>query len=490
MSDNKTVKFSELTNFSPKQKLATEIADTHKFTLYGGAMGGGKSYWLRWYAIRWLIRMYQIHNLQGVVGAIFCEDYPSLKDRQITKLEMEIPPWLGTLKEDKVFQLCVRLDPAFGGGVLALRNLDDPSKYKSSEFGLIGIDELTKNPYGTFKDLRNRMRWKGLPETKFIAGTNPGEIGHQWVKNYFIDKHYPPEEKEGLKFAYVAAKATDNPFISKDYLDTLESMEERERRAYLDGSWDIFEGQFFSSFDSTVHVVPTVAREDIPATWSRFRSIDTSGRNGITSCHWWALDNDGNPWAIREYYATGKDSDQHAKEIWNLSHYHNAQGQLVPEDYKWTVMDSAAWAKMGMSETTAEVYLRKWEELDLDQGITTAQDSLVPAHKERVMGWDVVNQYLRINTDVDGRRWAKLKLMDCCKNLIRTLPLATVDKNNNQDVDSDGEDHALDETRYFLVTLRGQKSTKGETSTEKKLREMKEKNEENMQNRMYQYFKS
>jgi hypothetical protein len=434
--------------------------------------------------------MYRLYKLENVVAAIFCEDYPSLKDRQITKLEMEIPTWLGTLKEDKIFQLCVRLDPAFGGGILALRNLDDPSKYKSSEFGLIGIDELTKNPYQVFKDLRSRMRWKGIPQAKFIAGTNPGEIGHQWVRKYFIDKDYPEEEKEGLKFAYVPAKATDNPYISQDYLLTLQSMEEKDRRAYLEGSWDIFEGQFFSQFDKTVHVVPTVPREGIPETWARFRAIDVSGRNGITSCHWYALDNDGNPWVYREYYGKKKDSDEHAKEIWNLSHYHNLAGQLVPENYKWTVMDSAAWAKMGMSETTAEVYLRKWEELDLTEGVTTAEDSLVPAYKERVMGWDVVNQFLRVETYDDGKRVSKLKIMDCCTNLIRTFPLAVVDKNNNQDLDTNGEDHALDDLRYFLVTLRGQKSPKGETTAQKRLREIKDEVDTEKENKMYQYFKS
>ena len=101
MLEPKTVKFSELINFSPKQKLATETADKYKYTLYGGAMGGGKSYWLRWYSIRWLIKTYKETGIEGLVAALFCESFVVLKDRHLGKLTTEIPEWLGQLKEDK-----------------------------------------------------------------------------------------------------------------------------------------------------------------------------------------------------------------------------------------------------------------------------------------------------------------------------------------------------------------------------------------------------
>lgn len=468
----KTITFSELVNFSPKQMLATQTADKYKFTLYGGAMGGGKSYWLRWYAIRWLIKTHKETGIKGLVAALFCENYPTLKDRHLGKLELEIPEWLGELKEDKAYGLCLKLDPAFGGGVLLLRNLDDPSKYASSEFGLVAIDELTKDEKDVFDLLRTRMRWPGLPDTKFIAGSNPGSIGHAWVKKLWIDKFYDEGEKEAELYAYVPATAKDNPYISTSYLRSLDSLPERMRRAFLDGDWDIFEGQFFTEFNREKHVIKSISRNELPAHWPNFRSIDVSGRNGITSCHWYTLDGDGIVWVYREYYWTGRDSDEHAEEIWKMSRGWNGEVPANDEGYRYSVMDSAAWHKMGLPETTMEVYLRKWAELDAKYGVES-NHTLVESDKNRVMGWDVVHSYLRW----DETHNPQIKIMDNCPNLIRTLPLLIhlpPEKGAPDDVDDSGEDHAADDLRYFLQTLRDQKTPAVENPLERRFREMQE----------------
>ena len=63
----------------------------------------------------------------------------------------------------------------------------------------------------------------------------------------------------------------------------------------------------------------------------------------------------------------------------------------------------------------------------------------------------------------------KLKVFSTCVNLIRTIPLLQHDKLHPEDVDSDGEDHAADELRYFLQSLREGKSPKSLTTIERKL---------------------
>ena len=444
-------------------------------------MGGGKSYWLRWYCLRWLVKTYKETNIPGLTAALFCEDYPTLKDRHLGKLAIEVPDWLGALKEDKAYGLCIKLDRAFGEGILLLRNLDDPAKYASSEFGLVAVDELTRDERSVFDLLRTRMRWPGLEDTKFVAGTNPGSIGHDWVKKLWIHRFFDDGEKEADQFAYVKATAKDNPYISASYLRSLDSLPEKMRRAFLDGDWDIFEGQFFTEFNREKHVIPTISRDALPAHWPNFRSIDVSGRNGITSCHWYTLDGDGTVWIYREYYWTGRDSDQHAEEIWKLSRLQNAAGDwLNDEGYRYSVMDSAAWHKMGLPETTVEVYLRKWAELDTQYGVES-NHTLEPSDKNRVMGWDNVHQYLRWDDTHDP----KIKVMDNCPNLIRTLPVLIHDEKNKDDVDSDGEDHAADELRYFLQTLRDQKTPAAVNPLAARMQAMQE--EANQENFNYSY---
>lgn len=427
-------------------------------------------------------------------AALFCEDYPTLKDRHVGRIELELPSWMGRLKEDKAYGLCVKLDPALGGGVLMLRNLDDPGKYMSTEFGLVAIDELTKDKKDVFDNLRARLRWPGIPRPQFIAGTNPGNIGHEWVKSLWVDRFYPPEEQEPEEFGYVPARVDDNPHVDPSYVKSLESLPDRLRKALREGSWDIAEGQFFTDFDRSVHVVDDRDINEFPDNWAKIRAIDVSGRNGYTACIWAVVDNNADVWIYREYFATGLDSDQHAKNIWDMSHKIDSQGNVIGENYRYSVMDTAAWAKMGLAETTAEIYLRIWGEQDMDKG-TSSQDSLVPANKERVMGWDVVNQYLRHNPEAG--KFTQLKIMEKCRNMIRCLPLLMVSEKNPNDVkDMPGVDDLGDALRYLLVTLRDSRSPDGlkvqvsETSAQRRLREINEEKQRQKDAAMYQYFKS
>ena len=90
------------------------------------------------------------------------------------------------------------------------------------------------------------------------------------------------------------------------------------------------------------------------------------------------------------------------------------------------------------------------------------------------MGWDVVHQYLRWDKDTKPR----LRIFDTCINMIRTLPSLVYDPLNLQDVDTNGEDHAADDLRYFLQTLRDQKSPKPMTSAERKMKWLKEQDDD------------
>jgi len=463
-NEPKELDWTILTHYNEKQKEAHSAIMNYKYILYGGAVGGGKSYWLRWTLV-WLLMYYaQKYNAKGVRVGLFCEDYPALKDRHISKINFEFPSWLGTLnKGDNEFTLREK----WGGGVIAFRNLDDASKYASSEFAAIAVDELTKNQKFVFDMLRTRMRWTGIPETKFIAGTNPGSVGHAWVKKIWMDKEFEPNEKESEQFTYIRATAHDNRTnLDASYFDQLEGLPEEKRKAFLMGDWNLFEGQFFSEWNEEKHIVDPFT---IPFTWRKFGAYD-HGRAKPATFGWYALDFDGNVYKYREIYVNREDgssrleADQIAKEIVKVN---NEAGDLL----EYVVADSAIFTATGSGETIAEIFMKN--------GVGksgTNIPALIPCTKgpnSRVMGWQIMHQYLYH----DSFTPPKMKYFKTCFDSIRTIPSLVYNERvgNPEDLDSDGEDHAADIDRYFLQTLRARKTKPPKTHTEKRMIEFKKK---------------
>lgn len=234
---SETLRLSSLLNFTDRQREMTRVADKHRYTLAGGARGGGKSRWLRWFLIRRLLQ-FANQGLRGVHVGLFCEDYPSLRSRQLSKIEVEFPSWLGKLVNSQVEGLSFILDPAYGSGVINLRNLDEPSKFRGSEWAVIAIDELTLDPLSAFNELRGSLRWPGVDRTQFIAGTNPNGRHSRWVREYWIERNFPPEMSAlANEFAFVQSLADDNPYNSADYVSTLDSLPDTLRKAWRYGDW-------------------------------------------------------------------------------------------------------------------------------------------------------------------------------------------------------------------------------------------------------------
>jgi hypothetical protein len=178
------------------------------------------------------------------------ENYPTLYERHITKIGTEfrgLGDWVAGVKE-------FRLRPEYGSGVIAFRNLDDPSKYDGSEFAVVAIDEITRNKRRTFDLMRGPLRWPGLPdkEIKLIAASNPTGIGKKFVREFFIEKKLTDEE-EYLKdrIFYLPGSPADNPYLSPGYWRNLNTLPEALRRAWVDGDWYVsFEGLVYSNFSN------------------------------------------------------------------------------------------------------------------------------------------------------------------------------------------------------------------------------------------------
>lgn len=237
--------FSDLCGFSQKQWTATHTADVHKYTLFGGSRGPGKSYWLRWWLVRFLLRQ-AAAGRRGVRAMLGCEDYPSLYERQVSKVQVEFPAWLGTYQATRNE---FRLRSSYGGGVIAFRNLDDPSKYQSAEFAAIAIDEITKNPQRAFDILRGSLRWRDVDDTKMIAASNPEA---NWVRDYWIEKRLP-EQLQGHEdeFAFVPALPEDNPHLPSSYWQMLDTLPGALRQAWRYGDWyAAVEGLVYDTFNA------------------------------------------------------------------------------------------------------------------------------------------------------------------------------------------------------------------------------------------------
>jgi len=425
------VKFSEFVKWTPKQNIADIAVMDYKYLLYGGAVGGGKSYFLRWEGIKLLMYYFQKYGLEGVTGGLFCEDYPALKDRHLSKIKFEFPPWLGEYHaQDHNFVLA----PEYGSGILALRNLDDVSKYQSSEFAFEAVDELTKNLKETFDFLRTRLRWPGIEDTKFLAGTNPGGVGHGWVKSMWINREFDENEKESDKFFFIPAKATDNPHIAQSYYESLQSLPEVMRKAFLEGDWDIFKGQYFSEWRRDIHVCTPF---QIPTDWKKYICIDY-GFSAPSAVCWNAVSPDGVVYVYRELYIVEQTFSDLTKLIIAMT--------PESEEIKYWVADPSIWAKKGESVLSgAEIMQDKYRE------VKKKTLMMLQGNNDRINGARVFREYLKPFMQ-EEKMTAKIQFFSTCENCIRTIPSLVYDMVHVEDVDSSGDDHLYDSCRYGLMS--------------------------------------
>jgi hypothetical protein len=305
---------------------------------------------------------------------LFCEDYPSLTDRQISRIVREFPEWIGKMRRTDTEGFGFRLHDNYGGGMIALRNLDDPSKYASTEFAAEFVDELTKNPRQTFDDLRFRLRWPGLEHTPFAGATNPSGIGYAWVKKLWVDEDFSGEDSafHPGDFRFIRALPKDNPFLGKSYWDQLDTLPEAMRRALRDGDWDVFAGQVFSEWRRELHVCKPFA---IPADWTRWVTVDYGFASPFCALFFARSPNRENIYVYRELYAKGLRAEEQAQRI------QIAQGQERIGGGDWG--DPSMWQKREgvRGNSIAEEY-------------RAAGIVLRKANNDRLAGWDAVHAAL------------------------------------------------------------------------------------------------
>jgi len=172
----------------------------------------------------------------------------------------------------------------------------DVYRYQSAEFQFVGFDELTQFNEYQYTYLFSRLRRTeelGKVPLRMRGASNPGGIGHQWVKNRFITKREP-----GVVFIPATLNDAESYLDTTAYRESLSKLPEELQKQLLEGDWSAFEGAAFPEFNRKLHGVPIVPLED---QWERFESMDY-GISNPTAWLAWAVDFEGNLIVYDRFY--------------------------------------------------------------------------------------------------------------------------------------------------------------------------------------------
>ena len=213
--------------------------------LYGGAAGGGKSDYL----------------LMGALQYVDKPGYSALLLRR-TYTDLALPEalmdrahqWLdGT---DAVWRDSAKTWRFPAGATLSFGYLErdqDKYRYQSAAFQYIGFDELTQFRESMYTYMFSRLRRLTNVDVplRMRSASNPGNIGHEWVRQRFIT------EGAAKGRAYLPATLSDNPSLDREeYTRSLSELDPVTRQQLLDGDWtarrggDKFHREWFDIVDA------------------------------------------------------------------------------------------------------------------------------------------------------------------------------------------------------------------------------------------------
>ncbi len=440
-------------NLHPKQAIALDTEATE--VLYGGAAGGGKSHLMRVAAILWCA---SIPGLQVYLFRRIRED--------LIKNHMEGPKGFRSVLAPWVLNGFVRIvedEIRFWNGskiyLCHCKDEKDIYKYLGVEIHVLLIDELTHFNEAMYRFLRNRVRMVGVDVPKgwekrfprILAGSNPGNVGHLFVKRTFVDgtdtyeiRDMEPEEG-GMKRQFIPALLEDNPSMGADdpgYDARLRGLGSDALVAAMRyGNWDVVDGAFFDCWDAARHVVSPFT---IPDGWTRFRSMDWGSASPF-SVGWWAVVGDtvtvsnrtggkvilprGCLVRYREWYGASKPNTGLKMENEDIGR--GIAAREKGERITYGVLDPACFSSNGGPSIH--------EQIMRGGPIFREADNARVAKRGAIGGWSEMRG--RLIGDAD--RNPMIVCFATCHDSIRTVPALQHDSVNPEDIDTDMEDHCF-----------------------------------------------
>jgi hypothetical protein len=447
--------------FPRQQQFHTSPA---KYRLFGGAAGPGKTKALLWEAI------FQAHGWPGVDTLLLRRTYPELESSLLAHFRRDVPrSFYKSYSESKHLVTWLNGSTTRFG---YCRNERDVYQYQGAEFLFIGLDELTHFTLKQWQFLTSRNRCPIPGSFACMAGaTNPGNIGHAWVKALWIDGSAPPgwlgAPYRAADYDFIRARLEDNPIYANDaeYRRTLEALPEHLRRAFLDGDWNVFAGQYFNIFDVGRHTVrPEELR--LEPWWPRWISIDWGFQH--PSAVYWHCAVPG----YRSHFGSHPERSEGSQRHDSLRSFGPAKNAGPQDDnasasgahivtYREFVQNglSPRMLAQGIAERSGreritEVFLspdafahRTAEASIAEQlGDVLVANGLprpCAADDDRIGGWQLMYQLLETDS------WL---VTENCNRLIEGLPLLVRDDSRVEDIRKVDGDDSADAARYGLVS--------------------------------------
>jgi hypothetical protein len=442
-----------------------------KYRLFGGAAGPGKTTALLWEAIGHAL------EVPGCDTLLLRRTYPELETSLLAEFRRRVPRSMYKSYNESKHVITWKNGSTTRFGYC--RNESDVYRYQGAEFLFIGIDELTHFTLKQWQFLTSRNRCpikvhsrglrKGQRVVPCMAGaTNPGNIGHAWVKALWVDKVAPAGfEHAGLydakDYEFIQARLDDNPVYASDteYRRTLEALPKYLRKPFLEGDWNLFSGQYFDIFDYGRH---TARPEEIHLEpwWPRWISIDW-GFQHPSAVYWHcAVPNEDrfSKYETRNSPPTSANFDFRAPSDESspqgdtsssariVTYREFVQNGLSPRMLGQAIAERCGRERIYEVFLSPDAFARRTSEASVAEQLSSVLvvNGLArpaPADDDRVGGWQWMYSLLQSNS------WV---ITDNCSELIQCLPHLVRNPARDADVRKvDGDDPA-DAARYGLVS--------------------------------------